>query len=120
MLGPDPYFDEFFCGAAKRRFVSCERIVATDEFARHGPLQTMLLNRTQVDGVIETPFGAHPASCAPRYGIDAEHLKLYNDAAKDAEAFAEYRRRFIDAGEAAYLEAVGGATRISAIPQTIF
>jgi glutaconate CoA-transferase subunit A len=120
LLGPDPYFDEFFCGAAKRRFVSCERIVETDEFAKHGPLSTMLLNRTQVDGVIEAPFGAHPASCAPHYGIDAEHLKLYSDAARDAEAFAAYRRRFIDAGEAAYLEAVGGAAQIASIPQTTF
>jgi glutaconate CoA-transferase subunit A len=120
LLGPDPYFDEFFCGAAKRRFVSCERIVETDEFAKHGPLSSMLLNRTQVDGVIEAPFGAHPASCAPRYGIDAEHLKLYADAARDAEAFAAYCRRFIDAGEDAYLEAVGGAAHVASIPQTTF
>jgi glutaconate CoA-transferase subunit A len=120
LLGPDPYFDEFFCGAAKRRYVSCERIVETAEFAKHGPIQTMLLNRTQVDGVIEAPFGAHPASCAPRYGIDAEHLKLYQEAARDDEAFATYRKRFLDGGEAAYLEAVGGAAHVSSIPQTIF
>jgi glutaconate CoA-transferase subunit A len=120
MLGPDPYFDEFFCGAARRRYVSCERIVETDEFAKHGPIQTMLLNRTHVDGVIEAPFGAHPASCAPRYGIDAEHLRLYNDAARDAASFEAYRKRFIDGGEAAYLEAVGGAARVAAIPQAVF
>jgi glutaconate CoA-transferase subunit A len=120
LLGPDPYFDDFFCGAAKRRFVSCERIVETAEFAKYGPPQTMLLNRTQVDGVIEAPFGAHPASCAPRYGIDAEHLKLYNDAARDAESFAAYRKRFIDGGEAPYLDAVGGAAHVASIPQTIF
>ena len=34
ILGPDPYFDDLFCGAAKRRFVSCERIVATDDLAK--------------------------------------------------------------------------------------
>ena len=26
-LGPDPYFDDLFCLAAQRAFVSCERIV---------------------------------------------------------------------------------------------
>jgi len=29
ILGPDPYFDDLMCGAAKRRYVSCEKIVAT-------------------------------------------------------------------------------------------
>jgi glutaconate CoA-transferase, subunit A len=28
-LGPDPYFDDLFCLAAERAFVSCERIVPT-------------------------------------------------------------------------------------------
>src|SRR5262245_42786420 len=27
ILGPDPYFDDPFCGAAQRRIVSCEQIV---------------------------------------------------------------------------------------------
>ena len=35
-LGPDPYFDNLFCMAAKRRFMSCERLVETSEFAREG------------------------------------------------------------------------------------
>ena len=29
-LGPDPYFDDLFCMAAKRRFVTCERLVPHD------------------------------------------------------------------------------------------
>ena len=31
VLGVDPYFDERFCMAAKRRIVSCEQIVSTEE-----------------------------------------------------------------------------------------
>src|SRR5690349_20922566 len=29
ILGVDPYFDDLFCGAAAKRYVSCERIVET-------------------------------------------------------------------------------------------
>jgi glutaconate CoA-transferase subunit A len=39
-LGPDWYFDDLFCMAAKRRFMSCERIVDTDDFLNEGSEQT--------------------------------------------------------------------------------
>ena len=120
ILGPDPYFDETFCGAAERRFVSCERVIPTEDFAEHGSFHTMVLNRTHVDGVVEAPFGAHPASCAPRYGIDAEHLQAYGAAAKEPADWEAYLERYVAGGEAAYLEAVGGAERVSSIPQAIF
>ncbi|MCE2391435.1 MAG: CoA transferase subunit A [Proteobacteria bacterium] len=121
ILGPDPYFDDVFCGAAKRRFVSCEKVVPTESFAEHGSFHTLVLNRTHVDGVIEAPFGAHPTACAPGYGIDAEHLQTYSAAAKQTDDWQAYRQQFVDVdGEAAYLEAVGGAERVSAIPQAIF
>ena len=118
ILGPDPYFDDLFCAAAKRRFVSCERIVATEEFADLGCLHTMVLNRAMVDGVVEAPFGAHPTSCPPRYGIDVDHLKTYAAAAGDG--WPEYRARFVDVDPAAYVEAVGGAAAIEAVPQPVF
>src|ERR671931_2853842 len=44
-LGPDPYFDDLFCLAAKRRFVSCERVLDTAELTAAGPIQSLLLNR---------------------------------------------------------------------------
>jgi acyl CoA:acetate/3-ketoacid CoA transferase alpha subunit len=65
-LGPDPYFDDLFCQAAKRRFVTCEKLVRTDDFLKEGTLHTLLLNRTMVDGVIETPGGAHFTEGTPR------------------------------------------------------
>ena len=36
ILGPDPFFDELFLGAADRRFVTTERIVDTDQFGSEG------------------------------------------------------------------------------------
>lgn len=120
VLGPDPYFDDLFCAAAERSFVSCERIVAPAEFARHGCVHSLLLDRGLVHGVVEAPFGAHPTSCSPRYGIDGAHLKDYSRTAADDAVWAEYRSRFVDVDDAAYLSAVGGADRVAAIPQTVF
>jgi len=120
ILGPDPYFDDLFCGAARRRYVSCESVVETSEFSQSGCIHSMTLNRTLVDGVIEAPFGAHPSCCVPSYGIDLDHLKTYSAAAKSAEAWSEYRANFIDVDDASYLEAVGGAKRISSIAAPTF
>ena len=120
ILGPDPYFDDLFCGAARRRFVSCERIVPTAELTELGCIHTLHLDRGTVDGVVETPFGAHPTSCSPAYGIDVDHLRVYAGAAASADAWADYRRRFVDVDDAAYVDAVGGRTRLAAIPPPVF
>jgi glutaconate CoA-transferase subunit A len=119
ILGVDPYFDDLFCGAAQRRYVSCERLVETSAFAEHGCLHTLVLDRGMVDAVVEAPFGAHPTSCTPAYGIDLDHLKAYG-AATTPEAWADYRARFVDVAADAYLAAVGGAERVSAIRPPIF
>jgi len=68
ILGPDPYFDDLFCMAARRRFVSSERIVPTEELLRGGPIQTMRIHRGLVDGVVDAPHGAAFTSCEPDYG----------------------------------------------------
>ncbi|MGX1762768.1 cholesterol ring-cleaving hydrolase subunit IpdA, partial [Streptomyces lydicus] len=57
--GVDPYFDDLYCLAAERRYVSVERIAETDELVKTVPLQALLLNRMMVDGVVEAPGGAH-------------------------------------------------------------
>jgi glutaconate CoA-transferase, subunit A len=64
-LGPDPYFDDLFCRAAERSFVSCEQIVPTGELLAGAPVQSLLINRSMVDGVVRVPGGAHFTSCAP-------------------------------------------------------
>ena len=120
VLGPDPYFDDLFCAAAEQRFVSCEEILPTEEMTAAGCIHSMVLNRTLVDGVIEAPFGAHPTSCVPKYGIDVDHLKVYSAAAKGAGGFTDYVNTFVSIDPAAYLEAVGGADKIGAIPAPVF
>ena len=120
ILGPDPYFDDLFCGAAKRRYVSCESILSTEKMVGQSCVHTMVLNRTLTDGVIEAPFGAHPTACVPKYGIDVPHLEEYSKSAKDADAWARYRERYVDVDEASYLETIGGAERVLAIPPPVF
>jgi glutaconate CoA-transferase subunit A len=107
-LGPDPYFDDLFCLAAKRRFVSCERIVSTEELVTDVPPQALLLNRMMVDGVVETPNGAHFTSCVPDYGRDEAFQKEYAASAKDPDLWAAWKTKYLDCGDhAEYRKVVG-------------
>ncbi len=102
VLGPDPYFDDLFCMAAKRRFVSCERLVETADLTKGGPLQSLLLNRTQVDAVVEAPGGAHFTECPPDYGRDEAFQREYAATAKDPDAWQAFRARYLDVAEDEY------------------
>jgi glutaconate CoA-transferase subunit A len=99
-LGPDLYFDDVMCGAAKRRFVSCERVVETKELLAGGSLHTLKLNRTLVDGVIEAPGGAHFTECPPDYGRDEVFQREYAASAKDEESWQRFRAEWLDPSEA--------------------
>ena len=105
-LGPDPYFDDLFCLAAERAFMSCERIVPTASLLDSGPPQSLLINRAMVHGVIETPGGAHFTSCVPDYGRDEAFQARYAAAAADPEAWEKFREEYLDGDEAAYQEAI--------------
>jgi len=102
ILGPDPFFDELFLGAADRRFVTTERVVATEELAAGGPLQSLCISRLLTDGVIETPGGAHFTACVPDYGRDEGFQKEYVAAAGDPDTWAVFSRRFLAVDEAGY------------------
>ena len=106
-LGPDPYFDDLFCLAAERRYLSCERLVGTDELVAAGPPQGMLVNRAMVDGVVVTPHGAHFTSCVPDYGRDEAFQREYAAAAADPAAWDRFRATYLDGDEAEYQKAVG-------------
>jgi glutaconate CoA-transferase, subunit A len=105
-LGPDPYFDDLFCLAAARAFVSCERIVPTGDLLESGPPQSLLINRAMVDGVVETPGGAHFSSCIPDYGRDEAFQAEYAAAAASDESWAAFRAAYLDGNEADYQEKV--------------
>ncbi len=108
ILGPDPFFDELFLGAADRRFVTTERIVDTDRFTSEGPLQTMGISRLLTDGVVETPRGAHFTACVPDYPRDEEFQRSYVEAAADADLWAAFTERYLAVAETGYQAATGG------------
>jgi glutaconate CoA-transferase subunit A len=106
-LGPDPYFDDLFCLAAKRRFMSCERLVETSELSAGGALQTLLISRMMTDGVIEAPLGAHFTACEPDYPRDESFQREYAAAAADPEAWRGFKERYLDcSSHAEYRKAV--------------
>ena len=117
ILGPDPFFDELFLGAADRRFMTTERVVATYELAAHGPLQSLCISRLLTDGVIETPGGAHFTACVPDYLRDEGFQKEYVTAAGDPDAWAAFHQRFLAVDEAAYQVATREAANERAAAQ---
>jgi glutaconate CoA-transferase subunit A len=113
-LGPDPYFDDLFCLAARRRVISCERVVTTADLTAVVPPQALLLNRMMVDGVVESPGGAHFTSCVPDYGRDEPFQAEYVAAAKDDAAWAPFARKYLAGTEDDYQAAVSATASAGA------
>jgi glutaconate CoA-transferase, subunit A len=109
-LGPDLYFDDLFCLAADRAYVSCERLVATEALLDEGSVHTLRINRSMVHGVVEAPGGAHFTSCVPDYDRDEAFQRTYAATAKDPEAWQAFRRRYLDVPEDEYQAAVQAVT----------
>jgi glutaconate CoA-transferase subunit A len=106
-LGPDPYFDPLFCLAAKRRFMSCERIIDTSELTRDASLLTLCINRTMIDGVVEAPLGAHFTECLPDYPRDEAFQREYAATAKDPALLERFVERYVQvSNQAEYRKAV--------------
>ena len=105
-LGPDPYFDDLFCMAAERAYVSCEQVVDTAGLTVDAPVQRLLLSRMMVSGVVETPNGAHFTTCTPDYERDETFQRLYAKAAADPETWTAFEERFLSGDEDAYQAAV--------------
>jgi glutaconate CoA-transferase subunit A len=114
ILGPDPYFDDVFLGAARRRFVTAERVVAPGELLREGPVQTVVINRLMTDAVCEVEKGAHFTSCVPDYPRDELFQRAYAEAAADADSWRPFCETFLATDEGGYRAAAeelqGGAT----------
>jgi acyl CoA:acetate/3-ketoacid CoA transferase alpha subunit len=104
-LGPDLYFDDLYCMAAEKAYISCERLVDTDQLAAGGPGRQRV-QRWMVDGVIETPNGAHFTSCVPDYDRDEAFQRDYVKAAKDPDLWAKFVGEYLDGDEQEYQRAV--------------
>jgi glutaconate CoA-transferase, subunit A len=111
ILGPDPFFDDLFLGAADRRYVTTERIVDTDHLASEGPIQSMCISRLLTDAVVETPRGAHFTACVPDYPRDEQFQRDYVTAAADPESWAGFETKYLALDEDGYQAAVAGTDR---------
>ncbi|WP_033289221.1 CoA-transferase [Amycolatopsis jejuensis] len=105
-LGPDPYFDDLFAMASDKTLLSVEKIVSTAELTATERSTSLLVSRMFVNGVIETPRGAHFTSCDPDYGRDEEFQRHYAASAQDEESWQRFRETFLAGDEASYHEAV--------------
>ena len=105
-LGPDPYFDDLFCLAAKRSYLSCEQLVPTADLLAGGPPQSLLVSRMMVDGVVATPRGAHFTSCVPDYDRDEAFQRAYAQSAASPQDWQRFRDTYLSGDEARYQETV--------------
>src|SRR4029078_8859287 len=93
--GAERYCDVLFCMAAKRRFMSCERLIPTEELSREGGLSTLRIPRLLTDGVVAAPLGAHFTECPPDYGRDEAFQREYAKAASDAESWRSFEHKYL-------------------------
>ena len=117
--GPDPFFDEWFCRAADRAYLTAEEIVDTEAFNDPMIALQMPIERNLIQGVALARYGAHPTSCGPAYGIDVAHLQGYNAAAKGS--WQDYASEYVDPADLeSYIACVGGSQAIEALPLPVF
>jgi len=118
--GPDPYFDDLFARAAQRCYVSCEELSDRLDLTHEKGVRFNYFERSLVKAVVHAPYGAHPTSCAPRYGWDMDHLKRYAAGAAEEQGWQKYVDEFLALDESAYLGKVGGAERVGKLPVPVF
>jgi len=118
-LGPDPYFDELFARAATRCYASCESLSERLDLAHPEEARCNLIERSHISGVVAAPCGAHPTSAPPAYGWDLEHLRAYAALAAEEQGWASYARQYLGGDEREYLERIGGAARVGALPVAV-
>src|SRR5690606_24637149 len=103
--GIDPYFDDLYCMAAERRYLSAERVVSTEELVKTVVPQQLLHNRMMAGGVVEAPNGAH-FTYAGDYKRDEKFQRHYVEAAKTPESWQEFTDTYLAVSEDEYQAAV--------------
>lgn len=106
-LNADLYMDDLMAMAAERCFMSCEQIVATEDFASLGSVHTQRISRLMVTGVVERRGGAHFCECPPDYGRDEAFQREYAATAKSDEAWDAFSEKYLMVDEDAYQRLVG-------------
>jgi len=90
--------------SSRKVVVTCEEIVS-DDVIEGSPHMTKIPGFL-VHAVIEAPFGAHPFTHVPRYGLDAWELRDYAAVAADPVAWPEYLQQIVDETEEEYRDRV--------------
>lgn len=119
--GPDHYMDDLYVRAAKKVIVSCDELVETDYFHQNPQeSRSVFWERSETNVVVHIPYGAHPSSCNPLYGFDVAHFKEYAASAKEENGWQGYFNNYIAVSDAEYLQKVGGADAIKALPLPVY
>ncbi|MEZ5321023.1 MAG: hypothetical protein R2698_02880 [Microthrixaceae bacterium] len=109
-LNQDLYMDDLMAMAARQCFMSTERIVDTEDFARFGSFHTQRISRLMTTGVIERPGAAHFTECPPDYARDEAFQKRYAATAKSDDEWESFKAEFLDVTEEEYQRRVGVAS----------
>jgi glutaconate CoA-transferase subunit A len=102
ILAPDAFFDPLFLGAADRRYMTTERVVADGTLGDEGPLSAVAIHRMLTDAVAEAPGGAHFTANPPDYGRDEAFQKRYAASAASADEWAAFAARYVQVSDEEY------------------
>ena len=100
-----PYvLDERFAAASRMVVATVDELVSTGQVTEAG----VTIPAHLVAAVAHVPFGAHPASCYPRYAYDRHHLREYVTAAQSGpEDLGKYLATYVQDSEESYRGAIG-------------
>jgi len=109
-------FADFQQGLCADVLIVCAEEIVPDEELRQDAERNRL-PYFAVRHVCHVPYGAHPFAVYRYYDYDPWQLKRYHDSAEDENTFRSYLDAYVYGvpDHAAYLEAIGGAERLSAL-----
>ena len=101
--------------ASKRTIVLAQKIISTKEIRKHPDRN--VIPGFLVSHVVHVPYAAHPCSLFQAYDYDADHIRLYAEAAQSPEGMRAYLDSYVYGvpDHAAYLAKVGGDELIKKI-----
>lgn len=86
-------YDAFGALAADKVIITAEQIVP-EELLRRDPNRN-LIPCTEVDMIVEVPYGAHPSLVPNHYDLDLEFIKQYQAAAKTKAGFDRWADEWV-------------------------
>jgi glutaconate CoA-transferase subunit A len=109
-LNSDLYMDDLMAMAATNTYMSCEQVIDTADFPKHGSRHTQRISRLMTTGVVERRGAAHFTECPPDYGRDEAFQKEYAATARSDEAWDAFKAKYLDVSEDEYQQLVGVAS----------